>query len=309
MKKVSVYCLAYNHEKYLRDALEGFVMQKTDFEYEVFVHDDASTDGTADIIREYEKKYPDIIHGIYQTENQSSKGISIYWNYIYPRLTGEYVASCEGDDYWCDCEKLACQVAFLDSHKEYVACVHNTRQLEMSDGTESDMYSNDSEKELHFEDVVQGGSCCYHTSSLMLRRSIYQGRPGYLTSHWDYPLSMFLSTVGRIHYINRTMSVYRHGTPGSYTMTTVSSNEKVIKNFQRIINMLALVDEETKYKHSALVQEVILRYRFELEMAKGNYEAVLKEPLRKLFKQKSVINRVKIITKCVLKRLHMVEQQ
>ena len=89
---VSVYCLTYNHEKYIKDALEGFINQKTDFEYEVFVHDDASTDNTAKIIKEYAQKYPHIIKPILQKENQYSKGVKIFYQYIYPRISGKYIA-------------------------------------------------------------------------------------------------------------------------------------------------------------------------------------------------------------------------
>ena len=114
---VSICCITYNHEKYIRDAIEGFLMQKTDFPFEVLIHDDASTDGTADIIREYETKYPDIIKPIYQTENQYSKGIKISATYNYPRAKGKYIALCEGDDYWIDPYKLQKQVDFLEHMK------------------------------------------------------------------------------------------------------------------------------------------------------------------------------------------------
>ena len=103
---VSVICNTYNHEKYIKSALDGFVMQKTNFEYEVLIHDDASTDSTADIIREYEKKYPDIIKPIYQSENQYSKKVPISKTYQYSRAKGKYIAICEGDDYWTDPFKL-----------------------------------------------------------------------------------------------------------------------------------------------------------------------------------------------------------
>ncbi len=116
---VSVNCLAYNHEPYIRDCLEGFIMQKTNFLFEVLVHDDASTDKTADIIREYETKYPDIIKPIYQTENQYSKGIGVVRTFQYPRAKGEYIAICEGDDYWTDPYKLQKQVDFLDENPEF----------------------------------------------------------------------------------------------------------------------------------------------------------------------------------------------
>ena len=96
-------------------------MQKTDFPFEILIHDDASTDGTADIIREYEAKYPDIIKPIYQTENQYSKGIKVSQVYQFPRAKGKYIALCEGDDYWTDPYKLQKQVDFRsESRIHYV---------------------------------------------------------------------------------------------------------------------------------------------------------------------------------------------
>ena len=97
--KVSVYCLVYNHERYLHTALQGFVNQKTDFSYEVFVHDDASTDNSKSIIEKYAQEYPEIIKPIYQQENMYSKGIDIFATFILPKMSGEYIAICEGDDY------------------------------------------------------------------------------------------------------------------------------------------------------------------------------------------------------------------
>ena len=121
---LSIICITYNHKDFIRQALEGFVMQKTNFKFEVLIHDDASTDGTADIIREYEAKYPDIIKPIYQKENQFSKGVHILKTFIYPRVLGKYVALCEGDDYWTDPNKLQKQVDFLEAHPEYSGCFH-----------------------------------------------------------------------------------------------------------------------------------------------------------------------------------------
>ena len=102
---VSVICLAYNHEKYIRKTLEGFVAQKTNFSVEYIVHDDASTDSTASIIQEFEEKYPDLIKPIYQKENQYSKGVAITRN-LQMQVQGKYIAFCEGDDYWIDEYKL-----------------------------------------------------------------------------------------------------------------------------------------------------------------------------------------------------------
>ena len=116
---VSICCTAYNHELYITEAIESFLMQETDFPFEVLVHDDCSTDDTANIIREYEKKYPNIIKPIYQKENQYSKGVKIT-PIVIKKSVGKYIALCEGDDYWTDLFKLQKQVDFLEENDDYV---------------------------------------------------------------------------------------------------------------------------------------------------------------------------------------------
>jgi glycosyltransferase involved in cell wall biosynthesis len=119
---VSVCMTTYNHEAYIAEAIEGVLMQKTSFPFELLIHDDASTDGTADIIREYEARYPDIIKPIYQKENQYSKGVCVERKFLFSRVQGKYVAVCEGDDYWTNPLKLQKQVDFLESHPDYSIC-------------------------------------------------------------------------------------------------------------------------------------------------------------------------------------------
>ena len=119
---VTIRCLVYNHEPYIRQCLEGFVMQKTNFRFEAIVHDDASTDGTAAIIKEYAEKYPDIIKPIFETENQYSKRDGSIKRIMNAHTHGKYIAYCEGDDYWTDPYKLQKQVDFLETHPEYGLC-------------------------------------------------------------------------------------------------------------------------------------------------------------------------------------------
>lgn len=124
---LSIKCLVYNHEPFLRQCLDGFVMQKTNFPFEAIVHDDASTDGSAAIIREYAEKYPDIIKPIYETENQYSKRDGSIGRIIDKTMcpNTRYIAYCEGDDYWTDPDKLQIQVDFLESHPDFVICSHD----------------------------------------------------------------------------------------------------------------------------------------------------------------------------------------
>lgn len=125
---VSIRCITYNHENYISDALDGFLMQKTTFPFEIVVHDDASTDSTADIIRKYEEKYPNIVKPIYETENQYSKPGYPLGKIVNSALKGKYVAFCEGDDYWIDENKLQMQVDFLESHSDYSMCYTKAKQ-------------------------------------------------------------------------------------------------------------------------------------------------------------------------------------
>lgn len=116
---VTIRCTVYNHEPYLRQCLDGFVMQKTNFKFEAIVHDDASTDGSATIIREYAEKYPEIIKPILQTENQYSKRDGSLTRIMNEHTRGKYIAICEGDDYWIDPLKLQKQVDFMENHLDY----------------------------------------------------------------------------------------------------------------------------------------------------------------------------------------------
>lgn len=139
---VAIHCLVYNHEPYLRDCLEGFVMQQTNFPFVAIVHDDASTDGSTTIIREYEEKYPNIIKPIYETENQYSKHDGSVGRIVDAAIdaTGaKYIAMCEGDDYWTDPQKLQKQVDFMEKNPEYSLCCHRYKIYNQN----SDTWEND----------------------------------------------------------------------------------------------------------------------------------------------------------------------
>lgn len=113
---VSICCTTYNHGKFIQDAIEGFLMQKTNFPIEIIIHDDASTDNTATIVKQYAEKHPGLIITILQTINQYSQGIKPWPNFVFPKARGKYIALCEGDDYWTDPLKLQKQVDFLEGN-------------------------------------------------------------------------------------------------------------------------------------------------------------------------------------------------
>ena len=181
---VSIRCAVYNHEPYLRQCLDGFVMQKTTFPFEAIVHDDASTDGSADIIREYAEKYPDIIKPIYEKENQYSKHDGSFRRImdaaIHPKA--KFIAYCEGDDYWTDPEKLQMQVDFLESHPEYTMCFHRARTILDETGDETDRFPSEPFKTIQDRD--------YSSTELMQVWTVPTASMVYRRDCASYPLNL-----------------------------------------------------------------------------------------------------------------------
>jgi glycosyltransferase involved in cell wall biosynthesis len=129
---VSVCCITFNHEKYIEEAIVSFLEQKTEFPIEILIHDDASTDRTAEIIKKYTQSYPSLIKPVLQDENQYSKGFNINPIFNYSRAKGDYIAICEGDDYWPDRKKLQKQVDFLNANSDYVIVYTNSQAFDES---------------------------------------------------------------------------------------------------------------------------------------------------------------------------------
>lgn len=257
---ISVIVFTFNHEKYLRQAMDSFVCQKTDFEFEILVHDDASTDRTQDIIREYQKQYPDLIKPILQTENQYSKGVDTVREYVFPRCQGEYIAFCEGDDYWCDDRKLQKQYTFLKNHPEYSACVHNSAFIDAFTGKSVLKNPCKTEKDITFQDVILARSVEYHMSALVYKRD-YMYRPDAFKAKaiGDLPRALYLSYVGKMHYFPDVMSVHRVNIAGSWTSRNVGSidAEKQILHYRKIINMLKNIDEYTEGSCHEIIEKAV----------------------------------------------------
>lgn len=251
---VSVCCLVYNHEKYLRKTLEGFVNQKVNFAYEVIIHDDASTDSSAAIIREYCEKYPGLFRPILQTENQYSKRRQLSRTFIYPLVTGKYVAMCEGDDYWCDENKLQLQVDYMETHPDCSMCVHDTAMID-GDGNYTGMCVNGSRKDRDYSPSAairaDGGGIC-QTSSFFARRHVITERPVLynVRNIGDLPIVLHAAFCGYIHYIGKVMSCYRVGHTGAWSTINEQHTEKLVQQKLLEYEDFTRIDEETAYRYT-----------------------------------------------------------
>ena len=213
---VAIMTLIYNHEAYIRDALEGFVMQQTNFPFMAIVHDDASTDGSANIIREYAEKYPDIIKPIYETENQYSKHDGTLGNIMRNTALAsgaKYIALCEGDDYWTDPMKLQKQVDFLESHPEYSMCFGNAIEHWENSTNNDKQFSTIQDRdysgfELLEKWIVPTATVLYNAEVLKDQRFIHISNSGKLLAG-DILLFLTCANYGSIRGFSDCFSVYR----------------------------------------------------------------------------------------------------
>lgn len=232
---VSICCLAYNHEPYIEDSLEGFLIQRTNFPFEILIHDDASTDRTADIIREHEKKYPDIFVCIYQKDNQYSKGTKILLKYVFPRARGKYVAFCEGDDYWTDPMKLQKQVATLDKHANVFICGHWANIIDEY-GNQNGTYGKTCPERFSIRHSLKG--TVLHPNSWLFRSIDWQHQKNYeLVTRLpagDDPMMLLLLSRGEGFCLKEVCSVYRIHKGGTW-----SSQLQYKKNFKMLQFIMA----------------------------------------------------------------------
>jgi len=250
---VSIICNVYNHKKYLRETLEGFLSQKCSFQFEVLIHDDCSTDGSADIIKEYAEKYPEMILPIYQEENQHSKGVAINAVYQYPRVRGKYTAYCEGDDFWCDPEKLQRQVDALESSPEADICTHGA--VRIRDGKKAGGICPANKRRVFtpFE-VILGGGEFVATNSIMCRSELNRNIPDFRKVFFfdiDYALQIHGSLRGGMIYLPECMSAYREFAAGSWTVDQYENPEKRDLFRERYEEMLRTLDNDTGGTYSA----------------------------------------------------------
>ena len=231
--KVTIRCITYNQKDYIRQCLDGFVMQRTNFRFEAIVHDDASTDGTDEIVREYAEKYPDIIKPIFETENQYSKHDGSLGRIMNAHTRGQYVAFCEGDDYWTDPLKLQKQADFLDANPQCSLTYHACKNV-FSTPCKINSLTGDNVKESYSE-VDLATLYSFQTATVMCRKDIldsdlYKKAQAIGCVFGDILLYFSASRFGTIEGVNEQMSVYRRHEGG--ISQHMYDADKLLKNFK-----------------------------------------------------------------------------
>ena len=342
---VTIICIAYNQEKYISRAIDSFLIQKTNFDVEVLIHDDASTDKTSDILRGYQKKYPQKIKLTIQKENQYSKKDWIFINNLFVNARGKYIAMCEGDDYWTDENKLQKQVDYMEAHPECALVFHPVKVVFQNSEEKSYTIPNMS-KAIKFtpEELIRENFIS--TSAVMYRAKHDYEKLERKIMPQDLYLHLYHAVGGSMHCINEIMSVYRRQSGGvwwgsygnmdsiylSYRTMLVSFYESIIRMYpnnqamlqtvrnheQHLLNSFLDIDknkgagliEETARQFPELVSAMMQKTKLMLEEQDSERKRLTKDletALKEISRlETAVVEKDDLINKSISKRMKRV---
>lgn len=269
---VSIICLTYNQEKYIRDALDGFLKQQTDFAYEILIHDDVSTDGTVAILKEYQEKYPDRIRLILEEENQYSKGIDITKDIVLPYAKGRYTAICEGDDYWIYEKKLQKQYELMEANPNVSLCYHNALVYNEELDKLTLNIQNHPSGYISDKDVIYASKGWYPTSSIFCRTKELREQPNFKAATGDVALRTYMACRGKLYFMNKAWSIYRDFAGGSWNEKYRNSKRIAA---QYIVDTVKYFTEFERYSKRRFTEHIHFAYMaavrrfFRIYYAKG----------------------------------------
>lgn len=304
---VSIKCLTYNHQKYISKALDSFLRQKTEFPFEIIVHDDASNDDTSKIILEYQNRYPTIVRPIYEKENQYSKGNGILNKIVDSQIRGQYVAMCEGDDYWIDEYKLQKQFDAMEKHPNVDICAHAVRKVDAKTGKYLGIIAPENiETVIPIENVIAGGGGFVGTNSLFYRKKAFETTfPFRKLVEIDYTLQIQGAIRGGMLYMPMCMSVYRCMTDDSWSSTFHKvKKEEDLAAQERWNKMLEQINADTDGKYTEAVKEYMSKCEIDQAIRFKDYSVMKK--YKNFYKRLDGDERKKYWIKVRLPRLYSV---
>jgi glycosyltransferase involved in cell wall biosynthesis len=261
--KVSVLIITYNHEKFITQAIESVLNQRVNFDYEIIISEDFSTDNTRNIVLDFQAKYPEKIKLLLAERNFNSNSFFIR---ALQDCQGTYIALLEGDDYWNSPLKLQNQVDFLDKHPECSICFHDVTNI-YEDGSQTSedsvcIYRN--KEVLSLEDLLRNNFC--YTCTTMFRRGLVTNFPDWyskdLVKAGDYPFFVFHAQCGRIGYIHEVMGAYRHHAGGIW------SSQSEIKQLINTIGTNKFINEHLNFRYKKILKSKISYFYYKIAINK-----------------------------------------
>lgn len=302
---VSICCAVYNHLPYLKQAIDGFLAQKTTFDYEIIISDDVSTDGSRELLREYQKKFPEKIRVLFQEKNQYSKGKKIIFDILIPEARGKYIAICEGDDYWVDPNKLQKQFDIMERETSCVFCVHKVQDVNADGELLGNMYPPEEMPEglIVQQDFIRmlfaPSRYWFHTSSFFLRASEVKRFDGIYPAFikqsgvGDVPLTWLLANCGDVYYIDSEMSCYRRDLSGSWSVR-MQRRDYRRRMVQKQLEALKAYNDYTGHKYDSLLSEDIIKCEFDYFRLSNKFLAIKQKTYKKYYSRLSFVEKAKI---------------
>ena len=261
--EVSVFCLTYNHKDYIKDTLEGFLKQKTNFGFKVFVYDDASNDGTSDILRFYKEQYPELFNIYISPKNTYGlpERYEIMQKLYTENLHGKYIAVCEGDDCWLDSNKLQLQIDFMKEHKDCVMTAHASLWMNCETAEAKEYHPYNEDRYLAAEDIIMQNNGNLSTASLVMVRDVFMRDDGFPKCDVDdFPWQLNALCKGKIYYFNKVMSLYRYMHDGAWSKNTNDSIIKLVGHRMNMIRFLLKYDKYSCYRFKKYIEIKIAFY-------------------------------------------------
>lgn len=283
---VTVIIPTHDHAPFLSRAVESVLAQKTTFPFDILLHDDASTDGTADIARDYAARYPERIRLIAQTVNQYRTDKKIQTHILYPRITAKYTAICDGDDLWTDDGKLQLQVDYLERHPDCTLCICGADKIDVNGRVigAAAPYSDDCVVKL--EDMIRAGGEFCSSNTIVAPTALLNSQPDFceLTEVEDIPVHMWCAVNGYAWYFAKRMAAYRYAVPGSWSVRqNAAKRETQVQTCRGVIGLLRGFDDYTKGKYHASFADAILYQEFKIKCFEHDIKALKQPPYRSFY--------------------------
>lgn len=290
---VSINCITYNQESYISEAIDSFMMQKTDFDFEILIGEDCSTDSTGKIVEMYQAKYPDRIRII-----TSDKNVGFMKNMIrlHENSKGKYIAICEGDDYWTDEHKLQKQIDYLEKNTDCTLCFHAAEVVKAKNKAKVGLirpYNDDNICKT--EEIIIGGGDFCPSQSLVYRKTSMDNPPDFFAKSpiGDYPLQIIATSKGYAYYMDEIMSAYRKGDSNSWSSRVNSVNKQLSIN-ERTISMLDQFNVYTNYSYDLAVRKQKLMIEFNSLIISKKTKEIKNGKYKEYYNSLSLTRRLKI---------------
>ncbi len=308
MTPITVVVMTYNQANYIEKALDSILSQKINVDFDILVHDDHSDDGTYEVLLDYQKKSKVPIRII---EQESRKFLAIGFNlmiyrYVVPQIQSQYVAYCDGDDYWCDEQKLQKQYDYMTAHPDCSLCFHSAYQLREGNDLSSKWFIAE-EGDIDMTDLVNDKpGICIATSSVFLKSGVFgdfsDWRKAYPVE--DVPMYMTAALHGKIHRLPDIMCVYRQFAVGSWSTQNKGNNERKIRHLNELKKATVLFNEQTDRKYEELVCQQIESCDFRIAMINKDFKTVFDKKNKRFVKRMGFRERTSLVFQYRFKHLY-----